>query len=64
MINSITTFYATCDNCNKKSTIQLESKDEVVCYMENKGWKTEQVENGSFWDFCPECFRKRNDSYE
>lgn len=51
-----TAFRLTCDRCNRRGFDQGdESEDDVYANAQMHGWTFQKVQNGSIWDFCPEC---------
>lgn len=46
-----------CDECCRNEAI-LEGEDLESARIESfdTGWRTIQIRDGSFWNFCPNCF--------
>ena len=56
-------FYLTCTDCGNQyigsdGEAYGETEDEIKEIAADDGWHCdERVENGSDWDFCPQCYR-------
>lgn len=61
-----TIYYLVCTDCNNqfvdpKWGAHFGSEEEITPLAIAQGWHLAvMVENGSFWDFCPRCFRAAN----
>jgi len=56
----IVTISLKCDSCGCQSP-EENAEDNVKSVRKMNldiGWGYKLVENGSFWDFCPNCMRK------
>ena len=53
-------FRMTCSDCCKREVAARgETVDELRELAFEAGWISEVVNNGSVWDFCPECKASR-----
>jgi len=44
--------------CGGQWAGEEESKKEALKEAKRQGFKRVRGKNGSYWDFCPECYRK------
>ena len=46
----------TCDHCNRREFSEGDdSYADLSANAQYHGWTFKKVQNGSFWDICPEC---------
>lgn len=53
-------FQVTCDSCGRDFRELFDNIKDCLKYPPKEGWQEKQVENGSYWYFCPKCLKEEN----